>query len=514
MTIRGPEALASLEEALRDIRREEDEISKRLARATDIITKMRETEAELFRKLAQVRLDPSVQRELEGRISQSESKAREMLKSHAEALAGTESELAEIDAEINRLTGDRGEALKDVEAHQGELKALSTRIGGVVAKDPAYAQKRAQADELQAIAAQSMRKTEQAEADRDEKGKPYRDDPLFIYLWDRGYGTVNYRANNLIRYLDGLVANLIGFAKTRPNFAMLNEIPLRLREHAERQMQNAAAAEAELDALETAAIDAAGGKPIREALEKAQARIEAIDAEIVAAEDRRDAAAKELSSLAQGGDPAFEQALTTLADALGREDIRTLLAEARRTSTGQDDTLVAQIDEARARGKDEEGDIREQRARLKTLAARRRELEDIQWEFKKARFDDPRSTFREDKLVGDMLTEFLRGGISAASYWDHWRRSQNWSAGTSDWGGGLGLPNRGRASSTPWPPGGGGFQWPDTSFGGGGGKSKSGGGGGFGGGWGSRPTGGGFSRPRTGSTGTRKHGGFKTGGGF
>jgi hypothetical protein len=515
MTIRGPEALASLEEALRDIRREEDEISKRLARASDIITKMRETEAELLRKLAQVRLDPGVQRELEGRISQSESKAREMLRSHADALAGTESELSGIDAEINRLTGDRGGALKDVEAHQGELKALSTRIGGVVAKDPAYAQKRAQADEMQAIAAQSMRKTEQAEADRDEKGKPYRDDPLFIYLWDRGYGTVNYRANNLIRYLDGLVAGLIGFAKTRPNFAMLNEIPLRLREHAERQMQNAAAAEAELDALETAAIDAAGGKPVREALEKAQARIEAIDAEIVAAEDRRDAAAKELSSLAQGGDPAFEQALTTLADALGREDIRTLLAEARRTSTGQDDTLVAQIDEARARGKDEEEDIREQRARLKTLAARRRELEDIQWEFKKARFDDPRSTFREDKLVGDMLTEFLRGGISAASYWDHWRKSQNWSAGTSDWGGGLGLPNRGRASSNPWPPGGGGFQWPDTSFGGGnsGGKSKP-SGGGFGGGWGGRPSGGGFSRPRTGSAGTRKHGGFKTGGGF
>lgn len=513
MTIRGPEALASLEEALRDIRREEDEISKRLARASDIITKMRETEAELFRKLAQVRLDPAVQGELEGRISQSEAKAREMLSKHADALSATETQLSEIDAEINRLTETRAEAMKALEARQGELKALSARIGEAVAKDPNYAGKRAAADELQAIAAQSMQKTEQAEADRDEKGKPYRDDPLFTYLWERGYGTVNYRANNLVAYLDGLVADLIGFAKARPNFAMLNEIPLRLREHAERQMENAAAAETEVDALETAAIDAAGGKPIREALEKAQAEIEAIDARIIDAEDRRDAAAKELSSLAQGGDPAFEDALTTLAEALGREDIRTLLAEARRTATGQDDTLVAQIDDARARVRDEEEDIREQKARLKTLAARRRELEDIQWEFKKARFDDPRSTFREDNLVGDMLNDFLRGGISAASYWEHWRKSQNWSAGTSDWGGGFGLPNRGRTTSSPWPQNGG-FEWPDTSFGGGSGKSKP-RGGGFGGGWSSgRPTGGGFSRPRTGSSGTRKHSGFKTGGGF
>ena len=47
----------------------------------------------------------------------------------------------------------------------------------------------------------------------------------------------NYRENNLIQYLDGLVAGLVGYPEARPNFAMLNEIPLRLREHAERQQQ-------------------------------------------------------------------------------------------------------------------------------------------------------------------------------------------------------------------------------------------------------------------------------------
>jgi len=507
MTIRGPQALASLEEALRDIRREEDDLSKRLARASERITKIRENEAELFRKLARVRLDPGVQSELEGRISASEGKAREMLKAHADELSTTEKTLSDLDAEIARLTDLRGQASREFEAREGELKALAARIGESIARDPAYAAKRAEAEELRQVASQAMKKTEQSEADRDEKGEPYRQDPLFSYLWERGYGTVNYRANNLVRYLDGLVAGLIGYAKARPNFAMLNEIPLRLREHAERQMANAEAAEAELETLETQAIDAAGGKPVREALEKAQQRIDAIDADIVAAEDRRDELAKSLSTLAEGADPAFEQALSLLAEALEREDLKTLLAEARRTSTGQDDTILAQIDDARARVIDEEEEIREQKARLKTLSARRRELEDIQWEFKKQRFDDPRSTFGEDNLVGDMLNEFLRGGISAARYWDHWQRSQNWSSGSSDWGGGFGLPNRGR--SNPWPQGGG-FDWPDTSFGGGkSSKSSRSSRGGFGGGWG-----GGFSRPRGGSRGTRKHSGFKTGGGF
>ena len=191
------------------------------------------------------------------------------------------------------------------------------------------------------------------------------------------------------------------------------------------------------------------------------------------------------ATLAQGSDPAFEDALSALAAGLGREDIQTLLAEARRTRTGQDDTIVAQIDDARARIKDEDVETREQKERLKTLAARRRELEDIQWEFKKQRFDDPRSSFGEERLVGDLLNDFLRGGISAASYWEQWRRSQNWSAGTSEWGGGIGLPNNGRerqslAGSRRR------LQWPDNSFGGGSsGRAKS--NGGFGGGW-ARPS--------------------------
>lgn len=516
MSLRGPEALASLDEAMRDIRREEDEISKRLARSGERVGKIRESEAELFRQLAQLRLDPTVQGELDGRISAAEAKARDMLKSHAQDLSKAEQAAADIDAALARLTAERAAALKELEGHQAELKALGDRLASTIAKEPSFAAKRQAAQELSDIANQSMRKTEQAETDREEKGKPYRDDPLFMYLWEAGYGTANYRANNLIRYFDSLVAGIVGFAKARPNFAMLNEIPLRLREHAERQIEGAKAADAELETLQTEAIDAAGGKPIRAALTAAQQRIDAFDAEIVATEDQRDQTTQTLGVLAEGNNPAFASALAELANALAREDIQTLLAEARRTRTGQDDTIVAQIDDARARAKDEEDETRDQKERLKTLAARRRELEDIQWEFKKQRFDDPRSTFREDRLVGDLLNDFLRGGISAASYWDQWRRSQNWS-GSADWGGGLGLPDNGRQrSNTPWPQGGG-FQWPDSSFGGGSSRSSGSNRGGFGGGWGgggSSSGGGGFSRPRTGSSGTRKTGGFKTGGGF
>lgn len=516
MSLSGPEALRSLDEALRDIRREEDEIAKRLARSAELVTKFKETESELLRQLAEVRLDPSVQATLTGRLSQAELKARELLSKHGADLDATEGELKGLDAQIAALAKERAEQAAAAEKAQGELKVLANKVSVEAVKNPEYAEKRKAAEQLAQVAGESIRKTQQAEADREQKGRPYRDDPLFMYLWERGFGTKNYRENNLIQYFDSLIARLVGFPEARVNFAMLNEIPLRLREHAERQQQIAQAAVDEVTRLEKAAVDAAGGKPTRELLEKAQARIAAIDQEMVAAEDKRDEQAREQRELAQGSDPAFSSAVSGLAEALGREDIKTLLAEARATETGQDDTIVKQIDETRQRASEEDGDSREQKSRLKTLAARRRELEDIQYEFKKQNFDNPRSTFREDKLVGDLLNDFLRGGITAADYWGQWRRSQNWTGGVEP---------RQQQQDSPWGGNSGGFQWPDSSFGGGpsGGRRD----GGFGGGWGRLPTGGGgfggggsssggggFSRPRTGSSGNRTTGGFKTGGGF
>jgi chromosome segregation ATPase len=507
MTLSGPEALRSLDEALRDIRREEDEIAKRLARSAELISKIRESENELFRQLAQVRLDAGTREELGTRLTQAESRARDMLARHAEELAAAEAALAAEDKRIAGLVAERSRVIDTADRLQDQLKAIADRIEAEATGAPEYQAQRAEAERLGHIAEEAMRKTEQAEADRDEKGRPYRDDPLFMYLWENGYGTRNYRANPLVTWLDGLIARHVGFVPARPNYAMLNEIPMRLREHAERQQQVALQAREKLSQLAAAAIDAAGGKPVRDELEAAQDRVARIDAEMVELEDRRDDLAQQQRDLAQGSDPTFAAALSALAETLQRNDMQTLLAEARLTRTPQDDTIVKQIDDARSRAAEEEAEAREQKARLKTLAGRRRELEDIQFEFKKANFDNPRSTFREDRLVGDLLTDFLRGGITAAGYWDQWRRSQNWSGGASSSRSRDDDEDRNRTAKS-------GFDWPDVSFGGGTRRSS-------GSNWGRLPGtgssggfGGGFSRPRTGGSPGNRGGGFKTGGGF
>jgi hypothetical protein len=80
-------------------------------------------------------------------------------------------------------------------------------------------------------------KLAQAEADREEKRRPYESDPLFMYLWRRRFGTRDYEAGNLVRYLDRKVAHLIGYEAARVNYSMLIDLPDRMREHVERLKQ-------------------------------------------------------------------------------------------------------------------------------------------------------------------------------------------------------------------------------------------------------------------------------------
>jgi hypothetical protein len=110
----------------------------------------------------------------------------------------------------------------------GILEAASSEAKRAVASPPAASD---------SVISNAQEKLAQAEADREEKRRPYESDPMFMYLWRRRFGTRDYEAGNLVRYLDRKVAHLIGYEAARVNYTMLMELPDRMREHVERLKQ-------------------------------------------------------------------------------------------------------------------------------------------------------------------------------------------------------------------------------------------------------------------------------------
>ena len=173
---------------------------------------------------------------------------------------------------------------------------------------------------VEKIAANADEKASQADADLAAKGKPYEGDPLFIYLWRKKHGQADDRSGFFVRFFDRKVAGLVGYRDARANYAMLREIPLRLREHAKNKQSDVEAAKARVAEVERQALIADGIEPLeakgavaQAAVEKAEQAVATITAALQAIEAERQKVTED--------DAVHGRAADLLAETLAREEL-------------------------------------------------------------------------------------------------------------------------------------------------------------------------------------------------
>ena len=453
MSLSGPDALRLLEEALRDIRREEDDIAKRATRGGEVLLKHCVQEAELYRLLGETRLDAE-DKQIQARIiAEISSKVETAISRYEAGFADAEAAVQHAEADLSRGNAERSALQSEAIRHDAELSSHVAVVRPRLGSDAGYAAKVAAARELAAMADVAIGRAAVAEAEREAKLAPYRADQLFSYLSDRFYGTPQYASRGLFAALDARLARFIGYDRSAIAHRQINDLPLRLRQHAEQLQERARAASADIASMESSAIDSAGGRNAREAIEALALQIDALDKENVVLQDRRDAAIAARFDLARGSNPLYASVSEELNELLGRPQLRPLMAVARDGPGGNDADVIAQLDDLAQRVRDEVAEAAEYAEHLQVLTSRRRDLEDIQYEIRQRGFDNPHARFSDDRLVHEGLNEFVRGSLSAARYWDRWRQSQSWTApGYGGPGGGWGRrpsPPAGKRLSRP-----------------------------------------------------------------
>jgi hypothetical protein len=333
-------------------------------------------------------------------------------------------------------------------------------------------------------------KAKAAHRDREDKGKPYEADPLFSYLWLRGFGTPAYVGAGFARVLDRWVARVANFEPLRRDYWMLTEMPARFDEHAKRMRLTSDDDLAAVHALEKAAAEAAMVPQREDALGDAAEALAAVDAKIDEHEAAIDALIEKRASFAAGDDELSRRCNEIVRDALRGETMRSLRERATATSTPDDDAAVDQLTVVRADLPRVEEEAKRLRELHETNRDRAAKLEEIRKRFKESRYDAVSSEFVNGALIAVLLTQLLAGSLGVGDIWDGLKKQQRYRQMADPRFGSGKFPRGGNPWGGGWG-GGGGF--------GGGGFGKR--GGGFGGG--------GF---RTGGFG--RGGGFKTGGGF
>jgi hypothetical protein len=116
--------------------------------------------------------------------------------------------------------------------------------------------------------------------------------------------------------------------------------------------------------------------------------------------------------------PAYEEALATIALADSKDQMAALYLEARRTGTGADDAIVNKIegiDAAVAKADAEVGDLRRT---AQDLAKRRLEVEEVRDRFRGRGYDHPHIVFGNGGSIADVLGRILIGTATSGVLWD------------------------------------------------------------------------------------------------
>jgi hypothetical protein len=414
--ISGREALFAIEKAISTVRRDEHALDEALRTSLSDARRHRHEMAEGFRTLARARLDALARDQVIGDLDQSER----------QALALLEGRQREIDA-LARTRDDAQAALDDAEAEKHErdqeladaldaIDELYDRATERMKVDSHWHDAKAAVATAVEDAHSAETKAADAEADRARESKPYENDPIFMYLWNKRARQAGNGTGSIGRVFDRMLERLIGYHETRARYETLREIPTILHEQARNKARDIDMARAQLAALEHQAL-------VTDGLDELETRAESAHAAVVSAEqavaritaDLGKIEAKRQWILEADDQKSERRALDLLAQALEREDLRQLYRDAVSTQTPADDLAVSAISSAQTALQKADGDVLRIRSQLREMARRRSELEGARDRARSIGYDDPRGRFDgEGDAIGDVIGGILSGAIRGA----------------------------------------------------------------------------------------------------
>lgn len=434
----GLQVLGSFDEALLQAQRQAAAIDRKLSDLTNRLLQVRNEEGQAYSTLARVRMNAPKNDELIQRLTAVDGNVRTALQQRTSATADIDAEITAIEAEARTLLAARNAATKTVEERRTALVAADEASRRQLEQVPAYQQQLQAAQRAEQIAVGAEEKTSQAENDRIAKGKPYEQDELFQYLWKRRYGTPAYGAGPFTRMVDRWVARLTGFDKARVDYAMLQEIPRRLTEHATRQREQAQVEAQRLREMQQAALNEGEAAAKRTEVAEAEAAVDAIDDKIEANGKRAIEAYGRRAAITRGEHPAIRGATEVIERALRHEDLQALRADARRTRTGDDDAAVRRIDQLEAEEQQLSAAIEQAKTDQQTYRRQLTEIESVRRDYRRRGYNRGMFDSAGGALIGSLLGQLLGGAIGRDVFWDRIEQHRQPWPQPGGWGGGFG----------------------------------------------------------------------------
>jgi len=440
--IHGRAGLSSFDAALAESGRVADSLTGELQQLNQRLLAIRGEVAEAYKALAQLRLaDAKSGPDAISALSAAADGVQQLIAARARAMEVADAALTEARTRWSDAKKAKDHARATLDALEDQAARAMETVRSRLPADPEWRKLDEAAQAAERVAVHAEQKTALAEQDRVQKGKPYEDDPLFAYLWARGYGTPRYSAGGITRLMDGFVARVARYEPARRNFAVLTELPAKLAEHAARTREAAVAAAAARTAYEQQAATRSGG-PDPAALTRAREEFDRADDAAEAAEAALREAQARAAAMAAGEDPEARALTEQVEAALQRQDLAALRAAAARTPSPDDDALVLRIERLESERWRLSQEIETRREVLAAAQKRAAEAEALRREYRNRGYGQGQLDTASHAMIGALLGQVLGGALSRDGFFgrmEKTRRAHPWARqNPSPWAGGSG----------------------------------------------------------------------------
>jgi hypothetical protein len=411
----GFEAQQSIDQAYAQLRNEEARLDSALRSASDDAARLRQERLLHLKALAELKFKLIQSGALARDLDAAEQRVTELLE-RARAEVSAAARLRD-DANQGILAAEnaRNDCAAELEAALGALNAFGADVAARYADDADWLALKQGVETAHNTHEEAEKKTKQAEDDREKKKVPYESDRLFLYLWRRKLGTSEYASGFLVRWVDEWIARLVNYREARANYAMLIEIPARLRAHVEGLAAAAEEARRKLAAFQQEKLAAAGGVPLQQKVADAKAALDAAEAEVSRAHKAFEAAEAQYRAVADKDEKGvYAQAIGLMVENDSRDDIATLFREAARTRSDEDRAIVEKIDQLTKGIAAADRQVAQLRGSLVEVSQRRAEIERARADFLQRRYNYPGGGFGNEAAIHDVLGGILQGVIKGA----------------------------------------------------------------------------------------------------
>ncbi|MEM1036065.1 MAG: hypothetical protein AAGI14_04820 [Pseudomonadota bacterium] len=420
-TISGRDALEEIDRSIALLRRRlsdavtEEEVQERRQ------TEVRDEQLLAYKELADIRLQYLDENGVED-LDRVHREALALLGKHDKSVADQQQAIDAAQDHLKHLEDKRVEVNTSLANTVEAYETLVAEVEAALSKDPIYQELVQNFDDAESVAHRAREKLSVARDERDEKGEPYEQDPLFMYLWKRGFRTTEYEGGGLFKMLDGWVAKLCKYDDARANYQRLNDIPAWLEQHLKDKEVDVAVAREALEAAEQKALDDAGTEDARKKISTLRTELEQLDKAIEQSEDAHRSTIATYHSLIAGEKGPIQDARTVLAEGLKKfafEDLRELAAE---TVTKRDDDLVDNL--VALRTEELDLDVSAERRRSKPLQLQEdlSEFEVLRRKFKAAQMDSHYAQLRSHTF-NEALADLMQGLSGADAVFSRLRRN-------------------------------------------------------------------------------------------